>query len=277
MMSYSIYEKLPYYNSQIHTIFHNLRFTPDPSDPKPVMHWHENIELIYVVEGACSIEYDTSCTLVSPGELAIIHCNENHKVQPLAPLIHYYCLIISPLDYCFFPFSLEYTHFERIIKKPSTLDLLLQVVVELNTHPKHFQYGVKLLITQLIIELLRHHIIDPQDLATLPSSNDPKLLLVQKVIFYIRTHFTENLSLEQLSLQIGVSKSYLCHIFKEVTHKTIIQYINELKCQYAQRLIKESDYTLTQIIEKCGFNSVPYFYRIYKKHIGLTPSNTHTM
>ncbi|MGL4738371.1 MAG: cupin domain-containing protein, partial [Cellulosilyticaceae bacterium] len=138
------------------------------------MHWHDQLELIYVLEGTCSIEYDTTCTLVYPGELAIIHCNENHKVQAHSNLVHYYCLILSPLDYRPLPFVLENTCFRRIIRSSAVHGILLHIVDELNTRSEYFQIIVKSLITQLIIDLLRHHTVEPTSLTTLPSSKDPK-------------------------------------------------------------------------------------------------------
>lgn len=270
-MSYSIYESFTYSTSHIHTIFHDLRINSQRSS-NAQMHWHESIELIYVLEGICSIESDTSYTLVHPGELSIISCNENHRVRYKMPLTHYYCLIISPLDCDQLPFSLENTSFERIIKDSFILELFLKITDELSKHPKFYEFTVKSMITRLIIELVRQHTSTTQLLITSSIQKDPKMLLVQKAILYIHTHFTENLSLEELCLHIGVSKYYLCRIFKEITQKTVIQFINELKCQYAQKLISESDYTINQISEMCGFNSLPYFYRTYKKYMGVTPS-----
>ncbi|MDU6361389.1 MAG: AraC family transcriptional regulator [Clostridiales bacterium] len=270
-MSYFIYEKFTYSTSHLHTIFHDLWLTSELSS-KAKMHWHESLELIYVLEGICSIDSDTSCIYVHPGELAIIPCNENHRVQSQTSLSHYYCLIINPLDCAHLPFSLESTSFEPITKNSFALELFLKITDELSSHPMYYQFTVKSLITHLIIELYRLHTATPQTFLTSSTHKDPKMLLVQKAIFYIRTHFTENLSLEELCLHIGVSKYYLCRIFKEVTGKTIIQFMNELKCQYAQKLIYEGNYTVNQISEMSGFNSLPYFYRIYKKYIGTTPS-----
>ena len=270
-MSHSTYETFTYSTSYLYTIFHDLWLTPESSS-KAQMHWHESIELIYVIEGTCSIDYDTTSMLVHAGEIAIIPCNENHNVQAHSTLTHYYCLIINPLDCNHLPFSVESTSFKRIIKDPTITELFIKITNELSNHPKHYQFVVKSLITYLMIALAREHTMEFQSLTTLPNHKDSKILLVQKAILHIRSNFTKNLSLEELCMHIGVSKYYLCRIFKEVTQKTITQFINELKCQYAQKLIYESDYTINHISELCGFNSVPYFYRIYKKHVGVTPS-----
>lgn len=270
-MSYSIYETFTYSTSYIYTIFHDLWLSPELSS-KAKMHWHESIELLYVIEGICSIDSDTTNTLVHAGEIAVIPCNENHNVQAHSSLTHYYCLIINPLDCDHLPFSIESTSFKRIIKDPSITATFIKITTELSNHPKYYQFTVKSLITHLMIELAREHTTDLQIFTTPATHKDSKILLVQKAILHIRLNFTQNLSLEELCMHIGVNKYYLCRIFKEVTQKTVIQFINELKCQYAQKLIYESDYTINHISELCGFNSVPYFYRIYKKHIGVTPS-----
>ena len=271
-MLQSTYENHVHTTSDLHVIFHDLILTQDaPSTDS--MHWHESIELIYVTKGVCTITCDLTPIKAYPGDLVIINCNELHSLSAYTSSTHYYCLIINRLDYDQLPFSLDDIIFNRIIRSPNLCKTFLKITNELRYRPPHFKFTVKSLIAYLIIELVREHTLSKQLLPNM-MSKDPKILMVQKAILYIRKNLTRNLSLEEICAHVGFSKYYLCHTFKEVTQKTVIEFINHLKCQYAQKLIYEGHYTISEVSELCGFNSLPYFYRIYKKYQGTPPASS---
>ena len=68
------------------------------------------------------------------------------------------------------------------------------------------------------------------------------------------------------------SQGYACRMFKKYFGVSMSDYFNEQKVIYAQTLISSTDMTIEKICETIGFNSLSYFYRLYKKHTGTTPS-----
>ncbi|ELP5185316.1 helix-turn-helix transcriptional regulator, partial [Clostridium perfringens] len=68
------------------------------------------------------------------------------------------------------------------------------------------------------------------------------------------------------------SKYYTCRTFKEVTGKTILDYINHIRCINARNLILYNGYTISESAYKSGFNNLSYFSKTYKKYMGLLPS-----
>lgn len=52
---------------------------------------------------------------------------------------------------------------------------------------------------------------------------------------------------------------------------TITDYFNEQKMKYAYSLLRSSSYSIEQICERINFNNTSYFYRLFKKHFGVTP------
>ena len=271
-MLQATYENHIHSTSDLYVIFHDLILTQDaPSNDS--VHWHESIELIYVTQGMCTVTCDLVPIKAYPGDLVVINCNELHSFKACTSSTHYYCLIINRLDYDQLPFSLDDVTFDRIIRSPRLWQIFLKIINEMRYRPPHFKFTVKSLITYLIIELLREHTLSKQLLPTMVSK-DPKILMVQEAILYIHKNLTRNLSLEEICAHVGFSKYYFCHTFKEVTQKTVIQFINHLQCEYAQKLIYAGHYTIAEVSDLCDFNSLPYFYRIYKKYQGAPPSSS---
>ena len=69
-----------------------------------------------------------------------------------------------------------------------------------------------------------------------------------------------------------ISQYHLCREFKRYTSSTIVQYIHNLRVLHAQRLLQESDYSITEISKRVGFSNVTHFNRVYKSVTGMFPS-----
>ena len=95
---------------------------------------------------------------------------------------------------------------------------------------------------------------------------------VTDIINYLHEHFTEDITLEQLANHFYISQYHLCREFKRYTSSTIVQYIHNLRVLHAQRLLQESDYSITEISKRVGFSNVTHFNRVYKSVTGMSPS-----
>ncbi len=90
---------------------------------------------------------------------------------------------------------------------------------------------------------------------------------------YIHDHFTDHsLTVEQLSVQCGMSSTYFRNQFSSAFHITPLKYINRLRLTYAEELLQSDYYTIEEIAEKCGFNNINYFSLFIKKQTGYPPS-----
>lgn len=91
------------------------------------------------------------------------------------------------------------------------------------------------------------------------------------VLRYINTHYTENLTLDSLSEQFSISKSYLAHEFSKCFNMSIYQYILMNRIIYARQLIAQGESMLSVALQ-CGFNDYSNFLRAFTRHTGRTPS-----
>lgn len=111
---------------------------------------------------------------------------------------------------------------------------------------------------------------------SLPLDN-VKCKHVGKVIEKIHKEYTNpNLSSDELASRLGLSSNYLREIFKEIKGVPLSNYINEYRCERAKEMLLHTDMTVTEISEKIGLSNQNYFFTLFKKHSGLTPTQFRT-
>jgi AraC-like DNA-binding protein len=95
---------------------------------------------------------------------------------------------------------------------------------------------------------------------------------VATILNYLSDHFHENISLEMLSKETGLSTFRVAHLVKEVTGKTVLQHVHQLRIQEAQRLLEQSNLNCTDIAYETGFGDQSYFIKQFRKWMGITPA-----
>lgn len=79
-------------------------------------------------------------------------------------------------------------------------------------------------------------------------------------------------SLDELTRDQHLSKSYMCRIFKKIFGMTMIEFFNKQKIRYAYYLLCSTDLNIDRICEEVGINNPQHFYPMFKKYIGMTPN-----
>ena len=95
--------------------------------------------------------------------------------------------------------------------------------------------------------------------------------LIAKAISYIKLHFREELTLQEVADTIHVSKSYLSNLFKKQSGQNFIDYLIDLRLHEAKRMLVQKEYKIYEVAEKSGFNDVKYFSKLFKKMTQMTP------
>ncbi len=96
-------------------------------------------------------------------------------------------------------------------------------------------------------------------------------LLTQKIMTYISTDLTSDLSLNAMAELLNVNASYLSTLFKREVGIPLTDYVNRQRIEQAKKLLVATDFPIKSIAEKCGIPDVYYFSRMFKKRTGCTP------
>lgn len=95
---------------------------------------------------------------------------------------------------------------------------------------------------------------------------------VAKILNYLGDNFHETITLETLSKETGLSTFRIAHLVKEITGKTVLQHVQQLRVQEAQRLLEQSGMNCTDIAYETGFGDQSYFIKQFRKWMGITPA-----
>jgi len=103
------------------------------------------------------------------------------------------------------------------------------------------------------------------------SNTESYSAVVTKVIAYIRTHLYEDMTRNTLAAVVYLNPDYLSHTFKNETGQSLINFIIEERIAEAKRLLTGNEMSIRDIAITCGFQSISYFSRQFKKSTGMTP------
>lgn len=95
---------------------------------------------------------------------------------------------------------------------------------------------------------------------------------VRLAIDYIRNHYNEDISLEMIAGKVFVNPAYFSQLFKKETGCGFNDYLNSLRLENAKILLRQPFLKINEVADMSGYNSIAYFNRIFKKYVGVTPS-----
>ena len=141
---------------------------------------------------------------------------------------------------------------------------------------KPFNMTILVLRIRKLIELSRYHrvtqgMIDPAPSEIVITSLDEKL--IEKAIKYVEDNMSRTeLSVEELSRELGMSRVHLYKKLLQITGKTAIEFIRVIRLKRAAQLLRESQLHVSEVAFEVGFNNPKYFSRYFKDEFGVLPS-----
>ena len=236
----------------------------------PPPNWHENTEILYIINGKGHIQYDADKYEISQGDLVIVNSEVIHQLTSEAP-IQFHFLTIDRHFCAEHGISSTSLIFQTIIRDPSTKERFLSI---LDAYDRYIQTGVfyevaaiRALLLEFLCDLCKNHLICEKS-ASARSRNDA----VRAAITYIRAHLAEPLTVAEIAEYAGVSTFSLARSFKRIMSKTIIDTILLLRCTEAHRLLKKGA-SVSEAAHACGFENLSYFTRVFRRYYQAPPSH----
>lgn len=93
---------------------------------------------------------------------------------------------------------------------------------------------------------------------------------VRQALQYIGDNYAQDISLDTVAEQIGISPFYLSRLFKAERGETFVEYLTGVRMKAATRLAKETRLSIREIAERTGYGNPTYFCRVFKKYTGST-------
>ena len=250
----------------------------DASHPRYEMpfHWHMECELILILEGSFSLSVDGEAVCANPGDCVFVPSGAVHGGAPRRCV--YECVVFD-LDRFLHDGSVCRQKYAAVLEKTTHIYTLLpadgpaaQVVDALFENMEKEQPGYEFLTTGLLWQfigiVLRHQLYA----ADIGETVQPWRYADQmkSALRYIRQNYAESLTLDELAAKAGLAPKYLCRVFRQVTGRTPIDYLNYYRIECAAELLCTTAGSITDIALSCGFNDPGYFSRVFKQYKGVS-------
>lgn len=240
-----------------------------------VHHWHPQYEIIYVISGSFDVMINGTEYTAKAGEALFVPSGVMHGGTPEEA--EYECLVFeadTSLRRCMM-LEEKTAEFITNVRMPeptvlmgnSEIKALVECIFsELRTRRDGYRLKVQGAVLQLFGEMVR---TGGESRAV---HNKRRLGNLKKVLTYIEEHYSEPVSLAELADASGMNSGYLCRFFREMTHKTPIDYLNYYRVERACEQIATTNDSLTEVALSCGFCDLSYFIKVFKRYKGVTPS-----
>lgn len=247
------------------------------------LHWHENLEFIYIVSGSMTMECNGVSLEVPAGSAIVINSNEYHSCPYSQGNLALYCVMADAavLNSRFFdaceekyiqPVFRNNILFKNLVTSSERFyRYIIEIAEEYAAKQSGFELAIKAALYNLLVFLLRNNverILSPRE-SSIRNTNHQR---VNSILQYIDENYMDEVNIGVISKKLGISKFYFCKLFKKMTGKTITEYVNYVRIREAVVLLHETGMSITDIAMMVGFSDINYFSRIFKSIINQSPT-----
>ncbi len=251
------------------------------------LHWHNEMEIIYILSGSCVISVNRTPFRASLGDIILILPNQLHSVerdedQKAECLTIVFALKLlgqdSPSDACFQKYLKPYLDGRtrlplKLSSADSCYDQIRLPLAELFQASGEPGFGAELFVKSRLFTIFYHfesirQNIDSDNPDYCPPSQIQKM---KDFLQFIDTNYAKPLTLDEAAAFCGYSASYFTKFFKSFTSMTFVEYLNNFRLRKAAELLCGTQLTILEVSENAGYENLSYFIRIFKRRYGVTP------
>lgn len=225
------------------------------------LHWHEQVELLQILEGSLTVTCASASYTLYPGQMCVFSPEMLHT-GTAGPDGAVYNVILFDLKMLvnqtqaaqeyIVPLCKGHCIFEPLVQHEPVRRAVDEIVQAHREETQLHPLQVMNMLYELVGLLYRYSGV--RGLAAQPKQ---KQLLW--AVDYINEHYDTHITLESLSRQIGYSKAHFCRKFKQETGMTVNQYIERLRLDKAKNMLSETDMPIKDIALECGYSDIAYF------------------
>ncbi len=262
-----------------------LEMTKRCEDSDMFAHFHEFLEMLYLIDGKMNIWLNDKFYEFNQGELIIINSNETHRLASVSPVSRYIVIKFTPKLLCTFqqtpketqyilPFLAEQSEQPRVYKKDFVEQtgipaLIFDAINEWNNKGIGYELALKADVLKTIRCVVGF--LSEQGINVKVSTTGGNIQqLISPILEYINENF-KTISEKDVADFFGISYSYFSRSFKNIMNMSFKEYVNYLKINEAQRLLLTSGKSITELSSELGFSSSSHFINVFKKYKECSP------
>lgn len=237
-------------------------------------HTHSYYELFYILSGNAKHYFNGKTEMLSIGDLYFMKPGDTHNFLPTENDYSHRDIMFSAKLWQTVCGFLHFNIFDKLLPSQQKITLTINQIKDIENICYKLNSVKTISIEQspytyiILTEIIKNYLINA-DLPTEITSSPPWLIsLINKL------SLPENLFRDKsytLSL-FHYSYEHICRTFKQYMNQTITEFVNNKRLDYAAIMLFTTPKTIDAICRECGFESIPYFTKIFKAKFGSTPS-----
>lgn len=256
------------------------------------LHWHPELEIATAVSSVLDFQVGKEHIILKPGDSIFVNGNMLHGAKQLSgdipdpvPNIVFSGAVIAPET------SAIYRKYIHPIVSCNTLPFIVfqqgngwqgevnRLVKEIYSQMDHQDPCYEMAVQRALSSIFELIFLNFEDL---PKSETTRIqvdaqIRVQKMLSYIYEHYSETVTLEDIAGAANISRSEAGRCFNTYMGCSPIEALIQFRLQIAHRLLGDTTLTLREISSACGFNSVNYFSRQFRRAYGYTPGQKRSL
>ena len=242
------------------------------------IHWHNSIEIIFVLEGTINVLIESGSYEVYPRELEIINCDEAHRIYSDEENK----VLIFHLDPSFFEKYYDdmkniyfYTNSSQEgAQQEEKYDILRKylsiLACEVIQKSENFDDKIESVLVKLLFYLINNfHYLTYEDKDI--KENVIQFQRYHRIIKYIYNNYMNKISLQDIASIEYLSSYYLCHQIKDMSGTSFKELVNNVRVDESVKLLLDTDKTISDISLDVGFSHARYYNKSFKNHYKCTP------
>ena len=247
-------------------------------------HWHSQVEFLYVEKGEITCCVNTSSILLKEHEGIFINSKESHSILRNVGAGRIKTILL-PAEFVFGTDNYFYkecikpiAHQEQYqyIRLTSEKDWQKDILSEMEKLRCYCEKNIEKKMSSIIFSVCRIWeklanfrqeipVTDPSQVRS------PSQIRLQQMLAFIRRHYSEPITLGDIADAANISQSEAARCFKKNLDVTPFNYLILYRLEVAKAMLQSSETSITEIAMQCGFESVSYFDRVFRKYYWLTP------
>ena len=248
------------------------------------LHWHEEFEIVYVVEGALSAHINGTCCRLDSGQgilvnTGVLHSySESQNVRTKAVYILflpsltggpdgsvYWKKYIRPLtgalSFSCLPLTEKGTWHDEVLRRAEKTASLME------HEDDGFEIDVRSELTH-ILRLVSAHTAAPGPVSARQSADEQAM---RAMLSFMENNCGRDLRIEEIAASAYMSPQSCLRLFRRFTSMPPKRYLLQVRLEKARRLLLESTLNLGSVCAECGFSDQSYFTKLFREHFGMPP------
>lgn len=230
-----------------------------------ISHWHMEHELIACREGSAQVMLDDTMFNITQQQCIFCHSGRVHYISASPDSLLLVCLFNEKMyDPITSPFELENPVFED---RYGILPKLSEIRHELQNQPIFFECRTEAMIGEILVDVFRG---EPLRKAQWQFSD--VITRYKQLLNYIDLEY-EHITYQNAVQFMNMSDAYFSRYFKRQAGMTFSQYLNVVRIEKAVQLLDSAPtMKITDVMLRCGFNTIRSFNRVFRAVTGFTPT-----